>query len=179
MYLYSYSTFRLVVLWPTKISKMAMNRHPIICPNLRRVLQIFFTFPICFHKCESIDFLKSTQYKNLAPNALRFTYYDLKSFKSHEKHETKNIRLLVFSFSPTDVFCLIFSCCLQDFKFWFVNRKAFGIRILYWVDFTICDKKGVFLKTHIFVIQLQFVTNSYLKTLITKIIHYRKKLEDL
>ena len=34
--------------------------------------------------------------------------------KSHEKNETKNIRLLFFSFSSIDVF---FSCGLQDFKF--------------------------------------------------------------
>ena len=41
-----------------------------------------------------------------------------------------------------------------------------------------CDKKGVFVTIHIFVIQLQFVTYSYLKTLIPKTMHCRKKLED-
>ena len=41
-----------------------------------------------------------------------------------------------------------------------------------------CDKMGVFVKIHIFVIQLQFVTYSYLKTLIPKTMHCRKKLED-
>ena len=46
--------------------------------------------------------VKATQYKKLAPNALRFTYY-LKSCKSHEKNETKNIRLLVFSFSSINL----------------------------------------------------------------------------
>ena len=30
-------------------------------------------------------------------------YQNLKSFKSHEKNETKNIRSLVFSFSPIDL----------------------------------------------------------------------------
>ena len=47
--------------------------------------------------------LKSTQYKKLGPNALRFKYQNLKSCKSHEKDETKNIRALVFSFSPRDL----------------------------------------------------------------------------
>ena len=45
-------------------------------------------------------FVKSTQYKKLAPNALWFTNQDLKSCKSHAKNETKNIKLLVFNFSP-------------------------------------------------------------------------------
>ena len=47
--------------------------------------------------------VKSTQYKKLAPNALRLTYQNLKSFKSHEKNETKNIRFLVYSFSAIDL----------------------------------------------------------------------------
>ena len=33
--------------------------------------------------------LKSTQYKKHAPNALRFTYLNLKSFKPHEKMKQK------------------------------------------------------------------------------------------
>ena len=33
-------------------------------------------------------------------------------------------------------FVSFFSCDLQDFKFWYVNRKAFGTSFLYWVDFT-------------------------------------------
>ena len=42
--------------------------------------------------------------------------------KNHMKqNETKNIRLLFFSFSSIDlgilVFSFVFSCCLQDFKF--------------------------------------------------------------
>ena len=51
-------------------------------------------------KPHRIYFVKSTQYKKLAPNALWFTYQDLKSCKSHAKNETKNIKLLVFNFSP-------------------------------------------------------------------------------
>ena len=33
--------------------------------------------------------LKSTQYKKLAPNALRFTYQNLKAYKPHEKKTKK------------------------------------------------------------------------------------------
>ena len=32
-------------------------------------------------------------------------------------------------------FISFFSCDLYDFKFWYVNRKAFGTSFLYWVDF--------------------------------------------
>ena len=32
-------------------------------------------------------------------------------------------------------FVLFFSCDLQDFQFWYVNRKAFDASFLYWVDF--------------------------------------------
>ena len=32
-------------------------------------------------------------------------------------------------------FVSFFSCDLQDFKFLYVNRKAFGASFLYWVDF--------------------------------------------
>ena len=43
-------------------------------------------------------------------------YWNLKSFKSHEINQTKNIRLLVFSFSPLD---LAFWCFLFCFFMWF------------------------------------------------------------
>ena len=36
-------------------------------------------------------FLKSTQYKNLAPNALQFTYFNLAFFKPYEKRNKKSI----------------------------------------------------------------------------------------
>ena len=53
--------------------------------------------------------VKPTQYKKLAPNALRFTYHlNLKSCKSHGKDETKNIRPLIFSFSPIVLAILMF-----------------------------------------------------------------------
>ena len=34
-------------------------------------------------------------------------------------------------------FVPFFSCDLQDFKFWYVNRKVFGASFMYWVDFNI------------------------------------------
>ena len=63
--------------------------------------------------------VKQTQYKKLAPNALRFKYQNLKSCNSHEKNETKNTRLLVFSLSSKhqNANRFVFSCGLQDFKF--------------------------------------------------------------
>ena len=35
-----------------------------------------------------------------------------------------------------------FHVFLQDFKFWYVNRKAFGASLLYWVDFTLFNKES-------------------------------------
>ena len=74
-----------------------------------------------FRWLSKLSIIKSTQYKELAPNDLRFTYQNLISWKSHEKNETKNPRPLVFSFSPIDLafwcFCFIFPFGLQDFKF--------------------------------------------------------------
>ena len=32
-------------------------------------------------------------------------------------------------------FVSFFVCDLQDFKFWYVNRKEFEASFLYWVDF--------------------------------------------
>ena len=69
---------------------------------------------------KSLTQLKTTQYKKLALNDLRFRYQNLKSHKSHEKNETKNIRPLFLSFSPIDrilMFFFVFLCGLQDFKF--------------------------------------------------------------
>ena len=43
-------------------------------------------------------FLKSTQYKKLAPNSFVVHILKFEISKSHERNETKNIRLLVFSF---------------------------------------------------------------------------------
>ena len=58
-----------------------------------------------------------------------------------QKNETKNIRFLILSFSSINwafwCFCFVFSCGLKDFKFWYVNCKAFGASFLYWVDFSI------------------------------------------
>ena len=43
-----------------------------------------------------------------------------------------------------------FSCDLQDFKFKYVNRKAFGENFLYWVDF---NQKSLFCWLYIPVLQ--------------------------
>ena len=40
--------------------------------------------------------LKVNSVKKLAPNALQFTYQNLKSCKSHDKNETKNIKLFLY-----------------------------------------------------------------------------------
>ena len=63
--------------------------------------------------------VKSTQYKKLAPNALRFTYQNLKSFKPREK--TKNIQNARYIGEKLKTKCLMFcvlffSFDLQDFK---------------------------------------------------------------
>ena len=43
--------------------------------------------------------IKSTQYKKLAPNALRFTYQNLKfANQSHEKNRNKEYQTLSFQF---------------------------------------------------------------------------------
>ena len=42
-----------------------------------------------YENLQGLDFLKSTQYKKLAPNALRFTYQNLKFCKPHEKTKQK------------------------------------------------------------------------------------------
>ena len=56
-------------------------------------------------------YVKSTQFKKLAANALLFTYKSLKSCKSHEKNETMNIRLSVLSFSSINLALLRFLFC--------------------------------------------------------------------
>ena len=94
-----------------------------------QVLQIKtdFTFEICtrhvWRKSTNFGFLKSTQYKKHVPNILRFTNKYLKACKPHEKKQNKKLKVWC---SP---------CDLQDFKFYYVNRKAFGPSFLYWFDF--------------------------------------------
>ena len=82
------------------------------------VCKIFYSFFKLFMMSTEYPVIKSTQYKKLAPNALRFTYQNLKSCKSHEKNETKNIRPLVFSVWPID---LAFWCFLFCFFLWFTR----------------------------------------------------------
>ena len=80
---------------------------PYICIFMRFLLFLNYFWYDCMNaSSNSLYSLKSTQYKKLAPNALLFTYKNWNSCKSHEKNETKNIRLLFFHF---DVFYLWFA----------------------------------------------------------------------
>ena len=47
---------------------------------------------IFFIRSENV--LKTTHYKKLAPNALQFTYQNLKSCKPHEKQKDENARFV-------------------------------------------------------------------------------------
>ena len=89
----------------------------------------------------------------------------MKSWKSHEKwkkvHQTLSFQFFINRSSILMLFILFFSCGLQDFKFWYVNRKAFGASFLYWVDFTVecyCHSK---FQAHFFS-KLQWLENSLL-----------------
>ena len=66
--------------------------------------------------------LQSTQYKKLAPNALRFAHQNLKSCKPHEKTEQKhqNARSIDEKLKTKSLMFFVsffFSCHFQDFKF--------------------------------------------------------------
>ena len=71
----------------------------------------------------------------LAPNALRFTIWNSKSCKPHEKQNKKyqNVRSIGDKLKTKSLvfFVSFFSCDMQD-----VNRKAFDSSFLYWVNFT-------------------------------------------
>ena len=43
-----------------------------------------------YENLRGLDFFQSTQYKKLAPNALRFTYLNLKFCKPHDKQNKKH-----------------------------------------------------------------------------------------
>ena len=68
----------------------------------------------------------------------------MKSCKPHEKQTKKhqNARSIDKKLKTKSLmfFVSFFSCHLQDFKFWYVNLKAFGASFLYWVDFTVNQK---------------------------------------
>ena len=53
--------------------------------------------------------------------------------KWNKEHQTLSFQFFVNISSILMLF--VFSCFLKDFKFWCVNRKAFGASFLYWVDF--------------------------------------------
>ena len=56
--------------------------------------------------------------------------------KQNKKHQ--NVRSIGKKLRSKSLLFFIsyFSCDLQDFKFWYVNRWAFGGSFLHWVDFT-------------------------------------------
>ena len=54
-----------------------------------------------------------------------------KQNKKHENDEKLKTKGLMF-------FVSFFSCDLQDFKFQYMNHRAFGTSFLYWVD---CKEK--------------------------------------
>ena len=55
--------------------------------------------------------------------------------KWNKKHQTLSLQF--FTNRSSILKLLFFSCGSQDFKFSYVNRKAFSARFLYWVYFTI------------------------------------------
>ena len=61
----------------------------------------------------SVFFLKSTQYKKLAPNSLWFTHWNLKSCKPHEKQKQKSCSFLHF----INVICKI-----SNFDMWIAKH---------------------------------------------------------
>ena len=84
------------------------------------------------------------------PNALQFTYQNLKSCKPHEKTKQKTSKWSIDGKLKTkDLMCFVsfFSCDLEDFKFLYLNPKAFGTSFLYWVDFN--DVPLLFNLTHV------------------------------
>ena len=91
----------------------------------------------------------------LMPYPCSHFYFDIKFVnKLYSKEKRRAWSLLFWLYSVTKIgikflplhgpgmnlafwcFLFCFSCGLQDFKFWYVNRKAFAASFLYWVDFT-------------------------------------------
>ena len=67
-----------------------------------------------------------------AETAAHITYYKISSFR----HFVTSFLLTCQPHKSSILMFFVFSCGLQDFKFWLVNRKASIVSILYWVDFT-------------------------------------------
>ena len=80
--------------------------------------------------------IKSTQYKKLVPNDLQFTYRNLKSCKSNEKNETKNIRLLFFSFSTLNLIILMLFVSFDHVVFKISNIDMWTIKYLVQASYT-------------------------------------------
>ena len=60
---------------------------------------------------------------------------ELEILRTIWKNKTKNIKMLDLFVKNWKLRFYFFSCDLQDFQFWYVNRKAFGASFLYLVDF--------------------------------------------
>ena len=81
--------------------------------------------------------LKSTQEawaKCFAVHILKFEILQ-NHLQKNDANQTLSFQFFTNRFSILMGFFWIFSCVLQDFKFQYVNRKAFGASFLYWVDF--------------------------------------------
>ena len=88
-------------------------RNLALTPSFR-----FLNYQKCFYASKIVN---ATQYKKLAPNAFRFTYQNLKPWKSHEKKWNKEYQTLSLQFFTNRCilmnFVFVFSCGFQDFKF--------------------------------------------------------------
>ena len=70
--------------------------------------------------------------KSFAVHLLKFEILQITWEKWNKEHQTHSFQFFSYRFW---CFLFCFSCGLQDFKFWYVNRKAFGASFLYRVDF--------------------------------------------
>ena len=117
------------------------------------------------------NLLKLTQYKKLAPNALRlklkFEIWQIKWKKWNKEHQTLSIQFFINQPSILMISVLFFHVVMKISKSNFVNRKVFSASFLYWVDFT----WGFYRLNILEQLKWQLKTNNWnLET-------YRKKLE--
>ena len=84
--------------------------------------------------CLILSMINSTQCKKLVPNALRFTYYNLKPCKSHWKNETKYLhQTLNFQFFNRGRILMFFGVF---FHVWIAKHLAQAS----WSDLTLSEK---------------------------------------
>ena len=72
--------------------------------------------------------------KCFSVHILKFEILQITWKKWNKEHQTLSFQFLSLNLAFW-CFCFVFSCGLQDFKFQYVNCKAFGASFLYWVDF--------------------------------------------